>query len=118
VQLFTLVGVLFGPITGLTLVASAQASFIYQIRGGRPVVPIPPDMVLSYEFFILSGVLMTVIGCFIGWKLPGNRSPLYNTRVSEDKIGILVKAEDTSIPVINEIFKKHHSLEILGEEKK
>ncbi|MDE1891227.1 MAG: DUF3341 domain-containing protein [Betaproteobacteria bacterium] len=118
VQLFTLIGVLFGPITGLTLVASAQASFIYQVRGGRPVVPVPPDMVLTYEFFILSGVLMTVIGCFIGWKLPGNRSPLYNTRVSEDKIGILVKAETSAIPYINEIFKKHHSLEILGEDKK
>ncbi len=116
VQLFTLAGVLIGPITGLILVASAQATFIWQIRGGRPVVPVPPDMVLTYEFFILSGVLMTVLGCFIGWKLPGHRSPLYNTSVSEDKIGILVKADKAVIPKINEIFMRHQPIEIMGEE--
>lgn len=116
VQLFTLAGVLFGPATGFTLIASAQATFIYQIRGGRPVVPIPPDMVLTYELFILSGVLMTVIGCFLSWKLPGSRSPLYNTSVSEDKIGILVKADPQSIPRINEVLSRHQPIEIMGDQ--
>jgi hypothetical protein len=115
VQLFTLVGAVLGGTVGFTLIASAQASFLLQIRGGRPVVPIPPDMVLTYELFILIGVLMTAAGCFIAWKLPGNRSPLYNTRISEDKIGILVKADNSAIPSINEIFSRHHPLEIIGE---
>ena len=115
VQLFTLFGAVFGAITGFTLIASAQANFLLQIRGGRPVVPIPPNMVLTYELFILCGVLMTALGCFIGWKLPGNRRPLYNERVSEDKIAILVKADSAAITAINAIFTRHRSLEIMGE---
>lgn len=115
VQLFTLCGAVFGSVTGFTLIASAQANFLLQIRGGRPVVPIPPDMVLTYELFILCGVLMTALGCFIGWKLPGRRSPLYNERVSEDKIAILVKADSAAIASINAIFTRHRSLEIMGE---
>ncbi|MDA8415936.1 MAG: DUF3341 domain-containing protein [Betaproteobacteria bacterium] len=115
IQLFTLLGVLLGPTTGLVLIASAQASFIYQTRGGRPIVPFPPDMVLTYELFILSGVLMTVISTFVAMKLPGNRSPLYNASVSEDKIGILVKAEAQNIPHIDEILRRHNPTEIKGD---
>ena len=115
VRYFTLAGVLLGPTTGLTLIASAQASFLLQIRGGRPIDPVPPDMVLTYELFILSGVLMTVLGCFIAWKLPGRRSPLYNTNVTEDKIGVLVKADPQVIPKVNEILIRHKPTEIMGE---
>lgn len=115
IQWFTLVGVLIGPITGLTLISSAESSFLLQWRGGIPVVPLPPNLVLTYEFFILSGVLMTVLGFFIGWKLPGRRSPLYNTQVSEDKVGVLIKADDQTIRQIGEILKRHTPVEIMGE---
>ncbi len=116
VQWYTLAGAILGSTVGFTLIASAQANFLVQIRGGRPIVPVPPDMVLTYELFILIGVLMTVAGCFIAWKLPGNRSTLYNTSISEDKIGILVKADALAIPKINEIFSRHQPLEIMGEQ--
>ncbi len=115
VQFFTLAGAVLGGSVGFTLIASAQANFLLQIRGGRPVVPIPPDMVLTYELFILFGVLMTMLGCFIAWKLPGNRSTLYNTSISVDKIGILVRADPLVIPKINEIFARHQPLQIMGE---
>jgi hypothetical protein len=115
VQWFTMAGALMGSTIGFTLIASAQANFLLQVRGGRPVVPIPPDMVITYELFILIGVLMTVLGCFIGWKLPGKRSPLFNANVSEDKIALLVKTEPAAIPAINEIFRSHQALEIQGD---
>jgi hypothetical protein len=115
VQIFTLVGAVLGAVLGFLFIASAQATFIVQVRGGRPVVPIPPDMVITYELFILIGVFATVLGCFIAWKLPGKRSPLYNASISEDKIGILVKADTGCIGKINEIFNRHMALEIIGE---
>lgn len=115
VQWYTLTGAVLGSSIGFTLIASAQANFLQQIRGGRPIVPIPPDMVLTYELFILIGVLMTVMGCFIGWKLPKKRSPLFNANVSEDKIGLVVKTVPAAIPAINEIFRRHNSLEIQGD---
>ena len=118
VQLYTLVGAVMGAVLGFLFIASAQATFIVQVRGGKPVVPIPPDMVITYELFILFGVFVTVLGCFIAWKLPGKRSPLYNASISEDKIGILVKADNDCIPKINAIFSRHMALEIIGEQGK
>jgi hypothetical protein len=115
VQIYTLVGAVMGAVLGFLFIASDQANFLLQVRGGRPVVPIPPDMVITYELFILFGVLVTVLGCFIAWKLPGKRSPLYNASISEDKIGILVKADDACIAKVNEIFRRHLALEIVGE---
>jgi hypothetical protein len=107
-----------GAVLGFLFIASTQANFLMQVRGGRPVVPIPPNMVITYELFILFGVFITVLGCFIAWKLPGKRSPLYNASISEDKIGILVKADVACIPKINEIFNRHMALEIIGEQGK
>ncbi|MEX8516671.1 quinol:electron acceptor oxidoreductase subunit ActD [Leptothrix ochracea] len=116
VQLYTLIGAVLGAALGFLFIASSQASFLLQYRGGKPVIPLPPNFVLTYEFFILCGVLMTVVGCFIAWKLPGNRSPLYNASVSEDKIGILVKAEPAAIQEVNAIFHRFHAAEVIGEQ--
>ena len=51
-----------------------------------------PDFVLTYEMFILGGVYITVLGFLICAGLPASRSPLYSAKVSEDQIGMLVKA--------------------------
>ncbi|MBY0577427.1 MAG: DUF3341 domain-containing protein [Burkholderiales bacterium] len=115
VQLFTFFGATFGALLGFLFISSAQATFLMQPKGGKPIIPIPPDMVLTYELFILGGVYITVLGFFIGAKLPMKRHKLYNARVSEDQIGILIKAEDTAMPAIKDLFTKHRALEIIGE---
>ncbi|BCK86777.1 hypothetical protein GALL_69060 [mine drainage metagenome] len=115
VQWFTLGGALTGGLLAFTLIAGSQASFYSQMKGGKPIVPIPPDLVLTYEMFILGGVYITVLGFLICAGLPARRSPLYSAKVSEDQIGILVKAEDGSVAKLREIFTKHKALEIQEE---
>ncbi len=61
VQLFTLFGAILGGGGGFLLISSAQANFLRQQRGGFPIVPIPPNMVITYELFIITAVLMTVL---------------------------------------------------------
>jgi hypothetical protein len=115
VQWFTLIGALTGGLTAFTLISTAQANFFSQMKGGKPIVPIPPDMVLTYEMFILGGVYITVLGFLIGAGLPARRSPLYSGRVSEDQIGILVRANDDSASALKDIFTRHKALEIQEE---
>lgn len=115
VRIFTFFGALFVPLLGFLFVSSSQATFLLQPKGGKPVIPIPPDMVLCYEFFILGGVYLTVLGFFISAKLPMKRHKLYNARVSEDQIGILIKADDIAMPTIKDLFTRHKVLEIIGE---
>ncbi len=115
VQWFTLFGALMGGLLGFFLISGAQANFYAQIKGGKPIVPFPPNFVLTYEMFILGGVFISILGFLICAGLPAKRSPLYSSKVSEDQIGILVKADDAAISTLKNIFTKHEALEIQEE---
>ncbi|MDR2196200.1 MAG: DUF3341 domain-containing protein [Gallionellaceae bacterium] len=115
VQWFTLIGALTGGILAFSLIAGSQANFYSQMKGGKPIVPIPPDMVLTYEMFILGGVYITVLGFLICAGLPARRSPLYSAKVSEDQIGILVRSDESAAPALKDIFTRHKALEIQEE---
>lgn len=115
VQWFTLFGALMGGLLGFFLISGAQANFYEQIKGGKPIVPFPPNFVLTYEMFILGGVFITILGFLVCAGLPARRSPLYSAKVSEDQIGILVKADDAAISTLKAIFTKHEALEIQEE---
>lgn len=115
VQWFTLFGALMGGLLGFFLISGAQANFFAQLKGGKPIVPFPPNFVLTYEMFILGGVYITVLGFLICAGLPAKRSPLYSSGVSEDKIAILVKSEAGATSALRAIFTKHQALEIQEE---
>ncbi len=115
VQWFTLFGATCGGLLAFWLIAGSQANFYSQMKGGKPIVPIPPDMVLTYEMFILGGVYITVLGFLICAGLPARRSPLYSAKVSEDQIGILVKGDESAAGALRNIFTKHKALEIQEE---
>ncbi len=115
VQWFTLFGALTGGLLAFWLISGSQANFYAQMKGGKPIVPFPPNFVLTYEFFILGGVYITVLGFLICAGLPARRSPLYSAKVSEDQIGILVKVDDHSAAALRSIFTRHQALEIQEE---
>ena len=115
VQWFTLVGASLGGLLAFFLISGAQANFFSQIKGGKPIVPLPPNFILTYEMFILGGVFITVLGFLICAGLPAKRSPLYSAKVSEDQIGILVKGDESAVAALKAIFTKHKALEIQEE---
>ncbi len=115
VQFFTLGGALMGGLLGFFLISGAQANFFAQLKGGKPIVPFPPNFVLTYEMFILGGVFISVLGFLICAGLPAKRSPLYSVKVSEDQIGILVKSDESASSALKAIFSKHKALEIQEE---
>ncbi len=44
VQWYTLAGSILGGLLGFFLIASAQANFFAQMKGGQPIVPLPPQL--------------------------------------------------------------------------
>ncbi len=115
VQWFTLGGALSGGLLAFFLISGSQANFFAQMKGGKPIVPFPPNFVLTYEMFILGGVYISVLGFLICAGLPARRSPLYSAKVSEDQIGILVQSDEASSGTLKAIFTKHRALEIQEE---
>jgi hypothetical protein len=112
IQIFSLLGAVLGSSLGFLGISSAQANFLRQPRGGFPIVPIPPNMVITYELFILTSVFFTVTACAIVWRIHSQKNSLYDTEISVDKIGILVEADAAAIAGVREVFVKHHALEI------
>jgi hypothetical protein len=112
IQIFSLLGAVLGSGLGFLGISSAQANFLRQQRGFFPIVPIPPDMVITYELFILGSVFFTITACLVMWRIYRVRTDLYDVQISLDKIGILVAADPKAIARLREIFTSHHALEI------
>jgi len=92
IQRFTFFGAITGTLCAFLLVAAAaQAMFTVQPQGGKPVIPLPMDIVIMYEGTILFGVLSTIAAFFIYAGLPRRLKKYYNQKVSEDHIGIEVQ---------------------------
>ncbi len=112
---FTLAGALFGITFGFLFLASAQATFLVQPQGGKPVVPLPSNIVLTYEMLILFGVLFTIISFLIGARLLRKRDGMYSEMVSLDQVGVIVEVEEKSVQPLKDLFEKHKAVEVREE---
>lgn len=115
VQIFTFCGGLFGLVGSWIWISSAQATFLVQPQGGKPVVTLVSNFVLNYEMMILGGVLATLIGFLVGAGLPSKKGTLYSEKISLDQIGMIVEADAAHLAPIKDLFRQHKVLEIREE---
>lgn len=115
VQYFTFCGGLFGLIGSWLWISSAQATFLVQPQGGKPVITLVSNFVLNYEMMILGGVLATLIGFLVGAGLPSKKGTIYSEKISLDQIGILLELNQAQVEPAKELFKRHKVLEIREE---
>ena len=85
--LFPCIGGLLG-LTSMTQVAYPL------VTGGKPILSLPPMAVVSYEGTMLGAILFTVLGIIFESRLPKLKMGLYDTRITEGYIGVLVNAEE------------------------
>ena len=91
VRLFTLVGGLAGTISGFALTIWTSMKWDL-ITGGKPVVSIPPFVVIAFELTILFGGLATIIAAVLLGRLPRFRpTRAYDPRFTNDRFGIAVQ---------------------------
>ncbi len=94
VRVFTLVGCLLGALTGLTLTIATSLHYPL-IVGGKPIVSIPPFLIIVFELTILFGGLLTLGGMLLNARLPRMRiGPAYNPAFSGDRFGLWVGCDE------------------------
>lgn len=94
VRLFTLVGGLTGAATGFALAIWTSLDWPL-ITGGKPIVSLPPFVIIAFEMTILFGALSTVIGLFIHARLgPPGKDLAYDPSFSTGSFGVLVDAPE------------------------
>jgi len=94
VRFFTLGGGFLGAMTGFVLTTATSLHYPL-ITGGKPLVSIPPFLVIVFELAILFGALGTILGMLFNIRLPRFRlEPGYDPRFSEDRFGLWVRCSE------------------------
>ena len=96
IKRFTFFGGLFGGMAGFTLAAVTAVLYVHP-TGGRPIITIPPFLIISYEMTILCGILATVLGFFISARFPAIRDRIYVPQVAVDKFAVTVPCDNDEL---------------------
>lgn len=97
VRLFTLVGGLTGAAAGFAIATWTSLDWPL-VTGGKPIVSIPPFVVIAFELTILFGALATIIGLLINAGLPRlKRRVVYDPEFSAGLFGVYVVTEDVRL---------------------
>jgi hypothetical protein len=96
IRWWTLVGALLGGITGFTISALTALDWPMAIPGGKPLVAIPPYIILVFECTILFGGIATFLGMLFHCRLPTNSMEveICDPRFSDDHFGLVLKDVD------------------------
>ncbi|MGH7319275.1 MAG: DUF3341 domain-containing protein [Candidatus Rokuibacteriota bacterium] len=112
VRLFTLVGALTGTASGFALTIWSALKWNL-ITGGKPVVSIPPFVVIAFELTILLGGLCTLLGLLVTARLPHFRgSPRYDPRFTADRFGVEVTCGPDQVSVVEAILRQAGAEEV------
>ena len=96
VRMFTLIGGLTGAATGFALPTWTSLDWPL-VTGGKPIISIPPMVVIAFELTILFGALSTIAGLFINARLPRARTQvIYDPSFSAGNFGVFVVANGSS----------------------
>ncbi len=92
--IFPFVGALLGLTSGILLTSMTQVAYPL-VTGGKPILSLPPMAVVTYEGTMLGAILFTVLGIIFESRLPKLKTGLYDKRITEGYIGVLVNTEET-----------------------
>lgn len=91
---------LFGGIIGVLTAIAITFGTSWEwnlIAGGRPVISVPPYIVIMFELMILIGGLSGLTGFFIHSRMPEfDGYAGYRARFSEDKFGLVVECDESA----------------------
>lgn len=93
IRWFTLCGGMFGATMAFSLASLTHANWPMIIPGGKPLVSVPPFLVITFEGMILWGSLFTLVGLILHCRLPAHDLPkaVQDPRFTEDCFGIVVE---------------------------
>ena len=94
VRTFTLIGGLLGCVTGFALPIYTVLDWPL-MTGGKPLISIPPFVVIAFELTILFAAVSGFIGFLLLTGLPRFRRPaVSDPRFTDDRFGVLVTCRD------------------------
>ena len=64
------------------------------VTGGKPILALPAMAVICYEGMMLGAILFTVIGIIFESRLPRLKLGLYDERITEGYVALLINCDE------------------------
>jgi len=112
--IFPFVGALIGLTAGILLTAMTQMAYPL-VQAGKPILSLPPMAVVTYEATMLGAIIFTVLGILFESRLPSTKMGLYDTRITEGYIGVLVNTEEDQLPRVSAILTQAGAVDVVQE---
>jgi hypothetical protein len=96
IRRFTFFGGIFGALGGFTMAAGTAVLYVHP-TGGRPIITMPPYLIITYEMTILCGILATVLGFLISARFPAIRERVYVPESAVDKFAVTVRCDSDEL---------------------
>ena len=111
---FPFVGALIGITAGILLTSMTQLAYPLT-QGGKPILSLPPMAIITYETTMLGAIIFTVLGIIFESRLPKMKLGLYDTRITEGYIGVLVNVEEEKLPEVSVILTQAGAVVVVRE---
>lgn len=119
VKWFTLTGALLGLFAAGALTTWVSVSWPLVVSG-KPIVSVPPYVVIYFELMILIGSLVNLVGLLWTTRMPRRQATShqpYDPRVSDDHFGVLLEGVSPDQESdIRSIFSKFQAVDIHVQE--
>lgn len=90
---FPFIGAISGLSVAILLTVATQASNP-MVTGGKPILGLPPMAIVAYEGTMLGAIIFTVLGILFESRLPRPAMGLYDRRITEGYVGVLVSCPE------------------------
>ena len=110
--IFPLLGAIVGLTIGILLTSMTQMAYPL-VQGGKPILSLPPMAVITYESTMLSAIVFTIIGVVFESRLPRVKVGLYDTRITEGYIGVLVNVEEDQLSNVSNVLSGAGAVDII-----
>ena len=113
--IFPFIGAILGLSAGVLLTSMTQVAYPL-VTGGKPILSLPPMAIVTYEGTMLGAILFTVLGIIFESRLPRLRMGLYDDRITEGHIGVIVECEEEQLGQVEQALTQAGAVDVKREE--
>ncbi len=104
-----------GALTGAGVAAFLTAGIwlLYVLNtGSQPTIPIPPTLIVLFELTMLGTMWTAFFSLLVANRFPAIKPRIYDVRITEDSIGVIVEAEKNLAEKIETAFNDAGAYEV------
>lgn len=106
-----IMGAMLGFSLALLVTAGTQLAYPL-VTGGKPILALPAMFIIAYEGTMLGAIISTIIGVVFESRLPKAKLDMYDPRITEGYIGLVVVAPEGEAERVDAMFKAANAADV------